>query len=222
MDTTIQLFVEPLFRKLLMDDLASNGYQICPYSTRGVNHDQNTFISIIQAHLWSEEKCKLVDSNYVVILGNPSCFYCWCEMVLSKVLAYVTPLDFQNTLSLSIECILEGKHYISNSMKTLLLKEPRERQEDFLNVKLSYHLTPSELEVLVLIGEGYSTDEIAKLRFRSIHTVKTQRKAVRKKLRLMHKECLSVFAGKKLNTLKTLMLVNRNAKIIDNICKNTP
>ncbi|HMU64886.1 MAG TPA: helix-turn-helix transcriptional regulator, partial [Nitrosomonas sp.] len=46
------------------------------------------------------------------------------------------------------------------------------------------NLTPSEFEVLHLIGKGHNTQEIAKLLNRSIKTIETHRFNIRTKLNL--------------------------------------
>lgn len=45
-------------------------------------------------------------------------------------------------------------------------------------------LTPSELGVLNLIGQGYNSQEIAKLLERSVKTIETHRSNIRAKLNL--------------------------------------
>jgi len=85
---------------------------------------------------------------------------------------------------------------------------------------LGIPLTKSELEILVLMSEGYTTKEIAQFRTRSVHTVKTQKKSIRKKINSNISK-LSSFAGRRWKSIKTLCEIEKNSITIDNILQNT-
>ena len=95
---------------------------------------------------------------------------------------YVMKQEPGEVLLAAIREVLKGNVYLSKQMHEKLLKriatggaEP----EQLINT-----LTPSEFEVLHLIGSGHSSQEIAKLLCRSIKTIETHRFNIRVKLNL--------------------------------------
>ena len=82
----------------------------------------------------------------------------------------------------AIREVLKGNIYLSTNMQTKLLNRMvtgNTEPEQLIN-----SLTPSEFEVLNLIGSGHSSQEIAKLLNRSIKTIETHRFNIRTKLNL--------------------------------------
>ena len=82
----------------------------------------------------------------------------------------------------AIREVLKGNVYLSANMHTKLLNRMvtgHAEPEQLIN-----SLTPSEFEVLNLIGVGHSSQEIAKLLNRSIKTIETHRFNIRTKLNL--------------------------------------
>jgi len=82
----------------------------------------------------------------------------------------------------AIREVLKGNVYLSAKMQTKLLNRMvtgHSEPEQTIN-----SLTPSEFEVLNLIGTGHSSQEIAKLLNRSIKTIETHRFNIRAKLNL--------------------------------------
>jgi DNA-binding NarL/FixJ family response regulator len=82
----------------------------------------------------------------------------------------------------AIREVLKGNVYLSTKMQTKLLNRMvtgHSEPEQTIN-----SLTPSEFEVLNLIGTGHSSQEIAKLLNRSIKTIETHRFNIRAKLNL--------------------------------------
>lgn len=97
-------------------------------------------------------------------------------------LGYVMKQEPGEVLLTAIREVLKGNVYLSKQMNAKLLnrmvtKQPE--QEQLIN-----SLTPSEFEVLHLIGSGHSSKEIAKLLNRSIKTIETHRFNIRTKLNL--------------------------------------
>lgn len=95
---------------------------------------------------------------------------------------YVMKQEPGENLILAIREVLNGNVFLSKAMQTKLLnrvaagsKEP----EITIN-----NLTPSEFEVLHLIGKGHNTQDIAKLLHRSVKTIETHRFNIRTKLNL--------------------------------------
>ena len=95
---------------------------------------------------------------------------------------YVMKQEPGETLLTAIREVLKGNIYLSKNMQEKLLKKIASggsEPEQLIN-----SLTPSEFEVLHLIGQGHSSQEIAKLLCRSIKTIETHRFNIRTKLNL--------------------------------------
>ena len=95
---------------------------------------------------------------------------------------YVMKQEPGEILIAAIREILKGNYYLSEQMHTKLLNRfvtGKPEAELLIN-----SLTPSEFEVLHLIGSGHSSREIAKLLNRSIKTIEVHRANIRAKLHL--------------------------------------
>ncbi len=94
---------------------------------------------------------------------------------------YVMKQEPGEVLLTAIREVLKGNVYLSKQMHDKLLKRIAggSEPEQLINT-----LTPSEFEVLHLIGQGHSSQEIAKLLCRSIKTIETHRFNIRVKLNL--------------------------------------
>ena len=95
---------------------------------------------------------------------------------------YVMKQEPGEVLVAAIREVLKGNIYLSKQMHTKLLNRVvtgHSEPELLIN-----SLTPSEFEVLHLIGSGHSSQEIAKLLNRSIKTIETHRFNIRTKLNL--------------------------------------
>lgn len=95
---------------------------------------------------------------------------------------YVMKQEPGEVLVAAIREILKGNIYLSKQMYAKLLNRVvtgHSAPELLIN-----SLTPSEFEVLHLIGSGHSSQEIAKLLNRSIKTIETHRFNIRTKLNL--------------------------------------
>lgn len=227
MDIFIQLITESFLGESLAIILSSIGYQIEIFDIYvdelTIIESQFADVTIIQAHLWNEIKSSIPSSSMLCMVGFPSQFCYWLEMTKAcdQKKAFITSEDSPNTIKKVIEKLNCKNHFISATMQRFLTKAPKKRQQILLGKTISDHLTPSELEILVLIGKGYTSSEIAGIRDRSIHTIKTQRKAIRKKLQMMHGQRLGVFSGRQICTLKTLSLIEKEDELLKDICKNT-
>ncbi|TXI17982.1 MAG: response regulator transcription factor [Nitrosomonas sp.] len=95
---------------------------------------------------------------------------------------YVMKQEPGEILLTAIREVLKGNVYLSKQMHEKVLKRMvagSAEPEQLINT-----LTPSEFEVLHLIGQGHSSQEIAKLLCRSIKTIETHRFNIRTKLNL--------------------------------------
>jgi DNA-binding NarL/FixJ family response regulator len=95
---------------------------------------------------------------------------------------YVMKQEPGEVLIAAIREVLKGNFYLSEAMYTKLMSRfvtGNAESELLIN-----SLTPSEFEVLHLIGSGHSSQQIAKLLSRSIKTIETHRANIRAKLTL--------------------------------------
>lgn len=95
---------------------------------------------------------------------------------------YVMKQEPGEVLVNAIREVLKGNVYLSKKMHEKLLNQIAAGGSE--PKQLINTLTPSEFEVLHLIGSGHSSQEIAKLLRRSIKTIETHRFNIRTKLNL--------------------------------------
>ncbi|SFU30638.1 response regulator [Nitrosospira multiformis] len=95
---------------------------------------------------------------------------------------YVMKQEPGEVLVTAIHEVLKGNIYLSKPMHAKLLNRVAAGNSEA--EPLISSLTPSEFEVLHLIGSGYSSQEIARLLNRSIKTIETHRFNIRTKLNL--------------------------------------
>jgi DNA-binding NarL/FixJ family response regulator len=95
---------------------------------------------------------------------------------------YVMKQESGDVLISAIREVLKGNYYLSEPMHTQLMDRFVSGNTEY--EQLINSLTPSEFEVLHLIGSGHSSREIAKLLSRSIKTIETHRANIRTKLQL--------------------------------------
>jgi len=102
----------------------------------------------------------------------------------------------QEAISLVVEairCVLGGDIYASHTVKEKVFKRLTSQQTADSKSPLDI-LTNRELEVFRLIGEGFSTKEIADRLHLSIKTIGTYRENLKEKLKLKHFTDLVKFA----------------------------
>lgn len=95
---------------------------------------------------------------------------------------YVMKQEPSVVLITAIREVLRGNYYLSASMQHKLMHRFVTGDSDA--ELLINSLTPSEFEVLHLIGSGHSSRDIAKLLNRSIKTIEVHRANIRTKLQL--------------------------------------
>ena len=225
MNATIYLFVDKLFREPFRKNLSEAGFTINGLSIEsgaGISQNTSSQVYLVQARRWGDFSNNYNHDFPVVMFGVPTLFYYWFNAASDNISAYITPKDAPEVMISSLTEVIGGNHYLSSVMRNYLDLPRKTMQEKFLGEKLTSHLTPSELEVMVLAGEQYTTSEIAAKRFRSVHTIKTQRKKIRSKIKTIQGERLAVFTGKKLHELRTLLSIEKNSGMLKKISKNTP
>lgn len=91
----------------------------------------------------------------------------------------------------AIRQILRGEWYVSDQMRTRMLKNIT---GGISNEPVVGSLSPSELEVLHLIGMGLGTSEISDRISRSVKTIESHKANIKKKLNLDNANQLNLFA----------------------------
>jgi DNA-binding NarL/FixJ family response regulator len=96
------------------------------------------------------------------------------------------------SLLVAIRQVLGGDLYVSDHLRTRMLKQMVNRSRNDSPVS---ELSPSELEVVHLIGMGLGTSEIADRLSRSVKTIESHKANIKKKLGLENANQLSRFAA---------------------------
>ncbi|GAB5418538.1 MAG: response regulator transcription factor [Crocinitomicaceae bacterium] len=105
---------------------------------------------------------------------------------------YILKSTGRNEMITAIKTVHEGATFLSNEVSQNLLKGLNQPNQNEPGIKL----TPREIEVLRMIAEEYSNQEIADSLFISIRTVDTHRRNLLDKLQLKNTAGLVKFALK--------------------------
>jgi DNA-binding NarL/FixJ family response regulator len=117
----------------------------------------------------------------------------YAERVLAAgAKGYITKHESSQTLLRAIQCVLEGKVYLSDQMTETLLRKMSGQDVSSSAMK---RLTDRELEVFQLIGAGRTTREIAEALHLGITTVDTYRTRIKEKLGLRNGTQLQHYAS---------------------------
>ena len=108
------------------------------------------------------------------------------EYVQSGVEGLVLKHDTSAELILSMDQVANGGRFFSSGVTQALSKGPISSNQHACK-KVLRVLTPSEREILSLIGKGHTVKEISSMRHTSIKTVKRQKQNIMDKLDI-HKE----------------------------------
>ncbi len=106
---------------------------------------------------------------------------------------YVMKQEVFDVLLSAVRQVLAGNIYLSAAMSSSLLR--RIATGDMESTSPINRLTPSEFEILHLIGEGHTSQQIALILHRSIKTIEAHRGNIRKKLHLRDGTDLNRFAS---------------------------
>lgn len=110
---------------------------------------------------------------------------------------YVMKQAATETLLHALRQVLQGELYVSDQMRSHMLKKAVGRETSVSPVST---LSPSELEVLHLIGSGMGTAEIAQQLSRSVKTIESHKANIKRKLQLENSNQLALFAVKMVNS----------------------
>ncbi|WP_010520320.1 response regulator transcription factor [Aquimarina agarivorans] len=142
----------------------------------------------IELHQIIKEKRRDIKTLVISMLNDPE----YTNMlIINNVNGYISKNASKQELLLAIESVLKGGNYFSKEIKDAYL------QNRLLNKKNEkINLTKREIEVITLIAEEHTTNEIAEILFLSKHTVESYRKNIIRKLEVRNLAGLTKFALK--------------------------
>lgn len=222
METTIHLLARSFYRESIKRMIARNniGVEIMDQK-KGI---RMTMTGNSSSHLYLIESQYSINndiSNPILFLGTLKQLYQIFEIPSLSRGGYITPADGLEVLPIAIDKIIGGEWFISPCTRSFLESGWLRQQQDLLQINLHKSLTRSEIEILSEIAIGNTTSEIALKRFRSVHTVKTQRKEIRRKLSLTNQYNLNGFAAQKRMEIKTLSSILHNPQKVQFLLKYT-
>jgi len=113
------------------------------------------------------------------------------NLIKNDVDGYVSKNAEKNELLKAVTTILKGEKYFSESIKEAYMKSVFNKEKDTIMA-----LTNREKEVLKLIAEEHTTQEIADKLFLSKHTIESYRKTLISKLKVKNLAGLTKYAIK--------------------------
>lgn len=119
------------------------------------------------------------------------------EMLQAGASAYVPKRAAPEDLMNAIHAVINGEVYIYPSLAKLLVADFLSRANEDINKATVDGLTPREQEVLAVLAEGLSNDEIADKLAISRHTVARHRENLMRKLNLHSRSELVKYAIRK-------------------------
>ena len=100
------------------------------------------------------------------------------EIMMAEAEGYILKNTGKKELLIAMDMIMDGNTYFSNEVISIMLEKIKKKEKQHEEIKL---LTERELEVLQLIIEEYSSEQIAEKLFISRRTVDTHRKHILQK-----------------------------------------
>jgi DNA-binding NarL/FixJ family response regulator len=134
----------------------------------------------------------------VLALSNYNEIKCISEMLEVGALGYVLKSVHATQLLSAINTVLAGKKYFCNEVALTLIASVKET--DSKN-NPQYNISPRELEILILIAQEMTNEEISKKLFLARRTVDTHRQYILAKLKVRNSAGL-VRIAMELNLLK--------------------
>lgn len=124
------------------------------------------------------------------------------KAVETGVRGYVLKNDAVSDIVHAVNCVTEGGEFVSAKLTGYLLEKVRSANQEGIIPELINRLTPTEKNILKLISELESNEEIAERLFISKRTVENQKVLISQKLDLKGAKDLLKFAVKNKNFLK--------------------
>ena len=112
------------------------------------------------------------------------------QMLSAGINGYILKNSGLQEVKKAIETVLNGESYFDAGIDVSFLNVDHSKQEKSI-------LSKTEREILRLIGEGKTSNEIAEIRFCSVSTIETHRKNMMRKLELQGKGELLRYALEK-------------------------
>lgn len=226
MSTTIHLLARSFYQESITHfiDRRNIGIEILNKKTafsQELNVPNTTHLCLIESHYLLEKYSINARTTPILFIGTLKQLYRLFEIPSQSNGGYITPADGFEMLSFAIDRLIQGKWFLSSSTKSFLESDRLQQQRTLLKKTIQKPLTRCELEILMDIGNGKTTSMIARKRFRSIHTVKTQRKQIRRKLNLADQYNLNILAAKKAREIQTLSAIIHSSKRTQFLLKNT-
>ncbi len=120
-------------------------------------------------------RCKLPDTPVLMFSTHKSIEFVRRSLKLGAY-GYLTKDSNEAEITTAIKTVIEGGHYINENMRDELIFSPNSGNYTTLSER--------EFEVLIMIGRGYNTKEIADELHLSVNTVDTYRSRIKEKLNL--------------------------------------
>ncbi len=118
------------------------------------------------------------------------------RMIRNGAKGYVTKSSEKEEMYKAIEAVMQGEIFLCTEIRDLLTHQVLEEDKNPLSI-----LTEREIEVISLLKEGLSTNEIAERLFLSPRTVETHRSRILKKLNLKNTVSLITYVQDHLSDL---------------------
>lgn len=167
---------------ILVVGTAHNGKEVLSFLSE--NEVDVILLDINMPVLNGVETCKKITKKYpnikVVALSMYDQQSYFKRMIQYGAKGYLLKNDDTNEIENAIRKVMEGGRYVSSQMQSMM------SSIDYIAGKkvslMGAEISPRELEVLQLVGEGMTDQQIASKLFISFHTVNSHRKSLLLKL----------------------------------------
>ena len=133
----------------------------------------------------------------IIVLSMHSADHFVYHLLKLGARSYLPKDTSQDQLREAIEAVLADGHYFTNSMSRAMVRGLQSASRHKPSLQLpALVLTPREMEVLTLLGQGLTTNEIAQRLFISSRTVEGHRKNLLEKSNTHNSISLVLFAVK--------------------------
>lgn len=160
-----------------------------------------------------------ISGKKILVIGGLKQLYLAFELNCQNV-AYITPKESVSEVLDSLDVFENKQIHVSKRVSVFLNQSRLSRQKELLWTEIKRPLTKTEVRLLQKIGEGKTTCEIAGEWYRSIHTINNHRKNLIRKLGIEGAFGLVVFAAKKTDPIRTLIVLEENRSQIKQLVKN--